>query len=136
MLKQVFINVPVKDLEKTKAFWTALGFSFNPQFTDSTAACLLLGENIFAMLLTYETMKRFTKKTIADATQTTEAINALGGESREEVDTIVTKAIAAGGKETRPAEDVGWMYSRSFEDLDGHQWEVLYGDMSKLPAKQ
>jgi predicted lactoylglutathione lyase len=134
MVKQIFVNLPVKDLAKTKEFWTSLEFTFNPQFTDENAAALVLGENIFAMLLLPNFFTRFTKKELADPTKIIETINALGVESREEVDKIFNAAIAAGGKETRPADDYGWMYSRSFEDLDGHQWEFAYMDISKAPA--
>jgi uncharacterized protein len=133
MVKQIFINLVVKDLEETKKFWTALGFSFNPQFTDENAASLVLGENIFAMLILPSFFTRFTKKELADATKTTEAINSLGVESREEVDRIVEKALSSGGIQTRDAEDYGWMYGRSFEDLDGHQWEVTYIDINSVP---
>ncbi|MBW7955480.1 glyoxalase/bleomycin resistance/extradiol dioxygenase family protein [Patescibacteria group bacterium] len=134
MIKQIFVNLPVKDLEATKTFWTAVGFTFNPQFSDQNAASLVLGENIYAMLIVPSYFSTFTKKEIVDATKMTEAINALGAESKAEVDNIVDKAIAAGGKETRAAEDHGWMYGRSFEDLDGHQWEVTYIDVSSIPA--
>lgn len=134
MVKQIFVNLPVKDLEKSKAFWTSLGFSFNPQFTDQNAAALVLGENIFAMLIIPSFFSRFTKKEIADAFKTTEAINAFSVESKEEVDSIFEKAIAAGGQEVRPLDDYGWMYSRSFQDIDGHQWEPLYMDITKAPT--
>ena len=133
MVKQIFINLPVKDLVATKKFWIALGFTFNPQFTDENAASLILGENIFAMLILPTFFTRFTKKQIVDATQATEAINSFSVESRAHVDDVMTKAMASGGKETRPAEDYGWMYGRSFEDLDSHQWEVVYMDMTKVP---
>lgn len=134
MVKQIFVNLPVSDLEKTKEFWTKLGFRFNPQFTDQNAAALVLGENIFAMLILPSFFTRFTKKEIADASKTTEAINALSLESRGDVDKMMEKVLAAGGKETRPLEDYGWMYGRSFEDTDGHQWEIMYMDITKAPA--
>jgi uncharacterized protein len=133
MIKQIFVNLAVKDLEKTKAFWAALGFTFNPQFTDQNAAALVLGDNIFAMLLKEEFFKTFTKKSIADTATTIETINAISVDSREEVDAIFTKAIAAGGKEARPQDDYGWMYNRPFEDIDGHVWEIVTMDMSKMP---
>jgi predicted lactoylglutathione lyase len=133
MVKQIFVNLPVKDLDKTKEFWHKLGFTFNPQFTDENAASLEIGENIYAMLIVPSFFTRFTKKAIADATQTTETINSLGVESRAEVDEIFDKAIKSGGKETRPAEDYGWMYARAFEDLDGHQWELAYIDQDNIP---
>lgn len=133
MVKQIFVNLPVKDLDKAKEFWTKLGFSFNPQFTDQNAAALILGENIFAMLIVPSFFTRFTKKEIADAFKTTETINAISLDSKQDVDSIMEKALAAGAKETRAAEDHGWMYGRSFEDPDGHQWEPVYMDITKAP---
>lgn len=135
MVRQIFINLVVKDLEQTKAFWIKLGFTFNPQFTDNKAAALVLGENIFAMLILPSFFTRFTKKELVDATKATEAINALGVDSQAEVDRIMTAALEAGSSETRPTEDYGWMYGRSFEDLDGHQWEVAHIDSANIPAK-
>ncbi len=134
MVKQIFVNLPVNDLEKSKAFWRALGFSFNPQFTDQNAAALVLGENIFVMLLVPEFFTRFTKKKLADAHTTTEVINAISVDNKKAVDELMKKVLAAGGTEVRPADDYGWMYSRSFQDPDGHQWEPLYMDMAKVPA--
>jgi predicted lactoylglutathione lyase len=131
MVTNIFVNVSVKDLSKAMEFWKKLGFSFNPDFTDKTAAALVLGKNIFAMLLTEETLKRFTKKEIVDAKKETESITALSVESREKVDELVQKAVEAGGRIYRDTEDHGWMYGRSFEDLDGHQWELFYMDISK-----
>ncbi len=133
MATQIFVNLPVKDLDKSKAFFEKLGFSINPQFTDDKAACLVIGENIFAMLLTEPFFKTFTKKEIADAKKTTEALIAIDAESREKVDDIVKKAVGAGGSVYRDAEDHGWMYGHSFADLDGHQWEILYMDKSAIP---
>lgn len=133
MIKQIFVNLPVKNLDATKEFWTKLGFTFNPQFTDDTAASLVLGDNIFAMLLTTESFKRFTKKDISDAFKNTEVINAISVESREAVDTLMEKVLASGGSETRPADDYGWMYQRAFQDLDGHQWELAYLDETSIP---
>src|SRR6266487_5721880 len=133
MATQIFVNLPVKDLDKSKAFFEKLGFSINPQFTDDKAACLVIGENIFAMLLTEPFFKTFTKKEIADAKKTTEALIAIDAESREKVDDIVKKAVEAGGSVYRDAEDHGWMYGHSFADLDGHQWEILYMDKSAIP---
>lgn len=135
MVKQIFVNLPVKDLEKTKAFFAALGFTFNPQFTDENAACMVMSENIFAMLLQEPFFKTFTNKAIADATQSTEVINAISVGSRAEVDELFDKAIKAGATTHKEkADDYGWMYSRAFTDLDGHMWEVLYGDLSQAPA--
>ena len=136
MVNQIFVNLTTNNLEKAMTFWKALGFSFNPQFTDENAACLVLGENIFAMLLLPTFFKQFTKKEITNAFTTIEAINCISLESRAKVDEMFENALAAGGKETRPAEDYGWMYSHSFEDVDGHQWEVMYADLSKMPKKE
>lgn len=133
MIKQIYINLPVKDLNRSVEFFTKLGFSFNAQFTDKNATCMIIGENIFAMLLVEKFFQTFTKKEIVSADKTTEVINAMAVESREAVDEMAQKAVEAGGIEYRPAEDHGWMYGRAFADLDGHQWEVFYQDLSKIP---
>jgi predicted lactoylglutathione lyase len=136
MAKQIFVNLPVKDLNKTKDFFSALGFTFNPQFTDENAACMIIGENIYAMLLVEKFFKSFTPKAISDAMTTTEVLIAIDAESREKVDEMIHNAIKAGGMEPRAPQDHGWMYGRSFQDLDGHIWEVLYMDESGMnPAK-
>ena len=128
MNTSIFVNLPVRDLEKAKEFFITLGYTFNPQFTDETAASLVISENIYAMLLTHEKFKQFTKKEIADSTRTTEVLLALSAESKEAVDTVFEKAIQAGGKEAREPEVYDFMYSRSFEDLDGHIWEIFWMD--------
>lgn len=133
MAKQIFVNLPVKDLNKSVAFFTKLGFSFNPQFTDEKATCMIIGENIFVMLLVEPFFKTFTKKEIADGHKSTEVLIALDANSRDEVKDMVAKAIAAGGTQYMDAQDHGWMYQHSFADLDGHQWEILYMDESALP---
>ena len=133
MAKQIFVNLPVKDLNKSVAFFTSLGFSFNPQFTDEKATCMIIGENIFAMLLVEPFFKTFTKKGISDAHKSTEVLIALDASSRDEVKSMVAKAIAAGGTQYMDPQDHGWMYQHSFADLDGHQWEILYMDESALP---
>jgi uncharacterized protein len=133
MIKQIFVNLPVKDLKRSMEFYTKLGFTSNPQFTDDNGASIVLGDNIFVMLLTEGFFKTFTKKEIVDATKQVQVLNAIALESREAVDEMVRKATEAGGSETRPPEDHGWMYGRSFQDLDGHVWEPVYMDMSKLP---
>lgn len=135
MSNPVFINLPVKNLAQTNAFFTALGFSFNPQFSDEKATCMLINELAFAMLLSEPFFKGFTPKAIADATQTTEVLIALSTDSREAVDDMVQKAIAAGGSEARPAEDLGFMYHRAFNDLDGHIWEVTWMDPAGMPQQ-
>jgi len=124
MSTEIFVNLPVKDLGKSTDFFTALGFSFNPHFTDENAGCLVISDDIYAMLLVEPFFKTFTKKDIADATKTTEAIVALGVESRERVDELVDKALVAGGLPSNDTHDHGFMYERSFQDPDGHLWEV------------
>jgi predicted lactoylglutathione lyase len=128
MATQIFVNLPVKDLNKSVEFFTKLGFTFNPQFTDENATCMIVGENNFVMLLVEKFFKTFTKKEIADATKTTETIIALSMDTRERVDEIGDKALAAGGKESNETQDHGFMYTRSFQDLDGHIWEIFYMD--------
>ena len=132
MAQQIFVNLPVKDLKKAVEFFTKLGFTFNPQFTDENATCMIVGDNIFVMLLVEDFFKTFIKKEICDATKSTEVLLALSAESRETVDEMVSKAIEAGGTEPREPQDHGWMYGRSFEDIDGHIWEILYMDESAL----
>lgn len=135
MVKQIFINLPVKDLDKTIDFFTKLGFKFNPQFTDENATCMIIGENIFAMLLVEKFFKSFTPKEICDAKNSTEVLLALAVGSRGEVDEMVSNAIEAGGNEPRASQDHGWMYGRSFEDINGHIWEVFHMDESKMPEE-
>ncbi|SDB61014.1 hypothetical protein SAMN03097699_2556 [Flavobacteriaceae bacterium MAR_2010_188] len=131
MAKQIFINLPVKDLKRSIAFFTSLGFSFNQDFTDDKAACLVLGKNIYSMLLTEPMFATFTKKPISDATKSTEVLIAIDVDSKQAVDDMVNDAEDAGGKIYAEPQDHGWMYAHSFEDLDGHQWEVLYIDQEK-----
>ena len=129
MATQIFVNLPVKDLDKSKEFFTRLGFTINPQFTDENAACVVISEDIFAMILKEEFFKTFIqKKEIVDATKSTEVLVALSTGSKEKVNEIADKAIAAGGSHLREPEDHGFMYSRSFQDIDGHIWEVLWMD--------
>ncbi|MEO8067247.1 MAG: VOC family protein [Flavobacteriales bacterium] len=135
MPTQIFVNMHVKDLAKSKAFFSALGYSFNPQFTDENAACLVISDTIYCMLLTTGHMERFVPKgkTIADASKTTETLLAFSFDSKEAVDAHYAKAIAAGATECRSAEDHGFMFSRSFNDLDGHIWEAFWFDPNALP---
>ncbi len=132
MATKIFVNLPVKDLDKTKGFFTKLGYTFNPQFTDDKAACMIIGEDIFIMLLIEEFFKSFTKKEIADATKSTETIICLSADSREKVDEMVSKAIAAGGSSPNPKQDHGFMYGHGFQDLDGHLWEVMWMDQASI----
>ena len=132
MATQVFVNLPVKDLDKSKAFFASLGYSFNPQFTDENAACMVISDTIFAMLLTEPFFKNFTSKDIVDAKQSTEVLVCLSTNSRAEVDEIVRKAVAAGGRIYKEPQDYGFMYGHSFEDLDGHQWEFMFMEPSHV----
>lgn len=132
MATKLFVNLPVKDLNKSIEFFTKLGFTFNPQFTDENATCMIIGENIFAMLLVENFYKTFTDKEICDSTKSTEAILALTAESREKVDEMIKNVISAGGIEPRKPQDHGWMYVRSFQDVDGHLWEIFYMDESAM----
>lgn len=132
MAKQIFINLPVKDLHKSMEFFSKLGFTFNLQFTDDKAACMIIGENIYAMLLLEKFFKTFTNKEICDAHKKTEVLIAIDAESKNSVDEMIRKAVEAGGSTYRNPQDQGWMYGHSFADLDGHQWEVLYMDESQF----
>lgn len=131
MHKQIFVNLPCRNLPASKAFFEALGYAFNPQFTNEQGAGLILGETIFAMLLTEDFARGFTSKPLVDAKTATEVLVCLSCESRAEVDGLVAKALAAGGTAPRPAVDHGFMYAHGFEDLDGHIWELVH--MSGMP---
>lgn len=128
MTTKIFVNLPVKDLEKSKAFFAKLDYRFNPQFTDETAACMVITDDIYAMLLTKAKFKEFTKKAIADATQTTEVLTCLSVDSKAKVDEMLDAALEAGATEARDPMDYGFMYGRSFNDLDGHIWEIIWMD--------
>ena len=133
MAKQIFVNLPVKDLNKSKEFFTKIGYSFNEKFTDHNAACLVIGDNIYAMLLTESFFKSFIRKELADCSKSSECIVALSAESKEEVDEIIQKAFEAGAGKHNEKQDQGWMYSGGFKDLDGHLWEYVYMDMAGIP---
>jgi uncharacterized protein len=124
--RKVFINLAVSDLKRSMAFFTALGFTFNPKFTDDNAACMILSEEGYVMLLARPFFQGFTKKEICDTSSQTECLVALSCENRAEVDELVNKAIAAGGTHAMDAMDHGFMYGWSFYDLDGHHWEVMW----------
>ena len=127
--KQIFVNLPVKNLEKSKAFFAALGYTFNEKFTDANAACLVIQEgSIHAMLLVEDFFKAFTDKSLTDTSKSTEVLLCLSCESRAEVDEMVAKAVAAGGTVPRAPQDYGFMYGHGFQDLDGHLWELSYMD--------
>jgi predicted lactoylglutathione lyase len=134
MAKRIFVNLPVKDLKRSMDFFDKLGFTFNLQFTDEKAACLVINEpHIYTMLLTEDYFKTFTKKKIADASKSTEVLIAIDAESRQQVDDLVKKAAAGGGSVYAEAKDHGWMYQHSFADPDGHQWEIIYIDETAVP---
>ena len=134
MSKQIFINLPVRDLSKATAFYTAIGANKNPQFSDDNGSCMVVSDTIFVMLLTHAKWAMFTKKPIVDAHRDSEVMLALSAESREAVDKITAAAGANGGKtDVNPKQDLGFMYGRSFEDVDGHIWECFYMDMSQIP---
>lgn len=135
MSKQIFINLPVRDLKKATEFYTAIGAAKNPQFSDDTASCMVLSESIFVMLLTHAKWATFTSKPIVDARRESEVMLALSAENRELVDQITAAAGANGGKaDVNPKQDHGFMYGRSFEDVDGHIWECVFVDMSQIPT--
>ena len=133
MVNKIFVNLPVQDLQKSIAFFTHLGFTFNPQFTDETATCMIMSDTIYAMLLTHPKFAQFTKKAISDAHKTTEVLMAIELPSREAVDTMGKKALESGATTYADPQDYGWMYQHSFAALDGHQWEVMFLDATAIP---
>jgi predicted lactoylglutathione lyase len=133
MSHKLFVSLPIKNIERSVAFFKSLGFAFNPKLTDEKAACLLIGDAAYAMLVTETFFKTFTKKQICDTTTHVEGAYGISCEAREEVDAMWTKAMAGGGKDGGPPEDHGFMYSRSFEDLDGHHWEVVWMNPKSAP---
>lgn len=136
MATKIFVNLPVKDLNRSVAFFTELGYQFNPQFTDENATCMIISDDIFVMLLVEPFFKSFTKKEIADAHKSTESIICLSANSREEVDSLVSKAIAAGGTAPNEKQDHGYMYGHGYQDLDGHLWEVMWMDPNAANQNQ
>ena len=132
MATKIFVNLPVKDLKKSMNFYDALGFKNNPQFTDETAACMVVSEEIYVMILTEPKFKSFTPKAIADATKSSEVLIALSRESRADVDDIVKKAVAAGGSTYAEPKDYGFMYQHGFQDPDGHIFEVIWMDPAAI----
>ena len=133
MATQIFVNLPVKDLNKSVEFFTQLGYTFNPQFTDENATCMIVSDTIYVMLLVEPFFKSFIKKEIADASKSTEAIICLSAETREQVDEMVSKAFAAGATVHNDKQDQGFMYGHGFQDLDGHLWEYMYMDPNAIP---
>jgi uncharacterized protein len=136
MAKQIFINVAVKDLQKSMDFYTALSFTNNPQFSDDTGKCMVWSENIFVMILTHEKFKIFATKPIADTRTNLAGLFSLSVDSIEEVNKIVSEGIKAGGIEPNEMRDYGFMQQRTIEDFDGHTWEVFYMDISKFPTEK
>ncbi len=133
MSTQIYVNLPVKNLARSIEFFTRLGYRFNPQFTDENATCMIVGDNIFVMLLVEKFFQTFTAKPICDATKSTEVLVCLSCDSRADVDEQVRKAVAAGATSPRAPQDLGFMYGHGFEDLDGHIWEFSYMDLSAMP---
>lgn len=131
MHQQIFVNLPVRDLKRSRHFFESLGYEFNPQFTNDQGGCLVLGENLFVMLLVEPFFQTFTSKKVADATSTTEVIVCVSCDSRAQVEALVAKAIALGATRPRPAQDHGFMYQDAYTDHDGHIWELVY--MSAAP---
>ena len=128
MPQMIFVNLPVKDLDRSVTFFKALGFSFNPQFTDETATCMVISDTIFAMLLTHEKFASFSPKPITDTSASIEVLTCLSRDSRADVDTMVAAAVAAGGSTYNAPQDHGFMYGHGFQDLDGHVWELMWMD--------
>ena len=135
MGRKIFVNLPIKDMQRSRAFWDALGFSFNPQFTNEQGACMVIADDIFAMLLVEPFFQTFTKKPISDARKATEVLVCLSCDSRAEVDELVRKALAAGGTAPNAPQDHGFMYAHGFEDLDGHVWELAWMDPAAVPPQ-
>ena len=136
MAKQIFINLAVKDLQKSMDFYTALGFTNNPQFSDNTGKCMVWSENIFGMILTHEKFASFATKPIADTKSSLAGLFSLSVDRIDEVNSIMTNGLKAGGIEPSEMKDYGFMQQRTIEDFDGHTWEIFYMDISKIPTKQ
>ena len=133
MPTKTFVNLPVRNLNKSVEFFTKLGYKFNPQFTDETATCMIVAGDIFVMLLTHAKFQEFTPKPICDATKSTEVLVCLSCDSKEAVDDLVKKALAAGGKTHAEPKDYGFMYQHGYMDLDGHIWELIHMDPAAVP---
>jgi len=136
MAKQIFINLAVKDLQKSMDFYTSLGFTINPQFSDDTGKCMVWSENIFVMLLTYEKFIIFATKPLADTKSNLAGLFSLSVDSIDEVNNIITNGLKAGGIEPSEMKDYGFMQQRTIEDFDGHTWEIFYMDITKFPTEQ
>jgi predicted lactoylglutathione lyase len=132
MIQQIFVNLPVKYLRRSIDFFTKLGFTFNPQFTDENATCMIIGENMFAMLIVEKFFPTFTQKEMADSQKYTEVITSLQVDTRKEVDEIIDKALKNGAQLSAFNMDTSWMYSKGFSDLDGHMWEFFFMDLDEI----
>lgn len=132
---QTYVNLPVKNINRTKDFFSSIGFEFNPQFSDDNSACMVINDNTFVMLLSESYFRTFINKPVADVASAAGGIIALSADSREHVDELADKALSAGGKQSKEPADHGFMYVRSFEDLDGHLWEIAFMDMSAMPLE-
>ncbi|HYF21229.1 MAG TPA: VOC family protein [Ramlibacter sp.] len=135
MARKIFVNLPIHDMARSQAFFRALGFDFNPQFTNEQGACMVVSDDIFVMLLVESFFQTFTRKPISDARQSTEVLVCLSCDSREEVDQVVRKALAAGGTAPNAPQDHGFMYAHGFEDLDGHVWELVWMNPDHVPQQ-
>lgn len=135
MGRQIYVNLPTKNIDSSQAFFKSLGFGFNPQFSNEQGACIVVSDDIFVMLLTEPFFQNFTKKPVSDAKKSTEVLLCMSCESRAEVDELVRRAVAAGGKTPNPPQDHGFMYGHGFGDLDGHQWELMYMDPNATPPQ-
>ena len=135
MARQIFVNLPIRDMPRSQAFFRALGFEFNAQFTNDQGACMVVADGIYVMLLVEPFFQTFTKLPVSDARKSTEVLIALSCDDRAEVDALVAKAVAAGATTPNAPQDHGFMYQHGFADLDGHQWEVFWMDMSQAPAQ-
>ena len=136
MATKIFVNLPVKDLNRSIQFFTKLGYQFNPQFTDEKATCMIISEDIYVMLVTETFFQTFTRKPVAEATKATEVILSLSTDNRQQVDEMIQKALAAGAATPNEKQDLGWMYQHGFEDLDGHLWEVFHIDPAAVPQPE
>ncbi|PTV72819.1 VOC family protein [Agrobacterium pusense] len=125
-MRMIFVNLPVKNIETSRAFFTALGFTFNPEYSDDRTLCMIVEENIFVMLLQEERFRDFINGDIADAKRSTEVLTCLSAGSREEIDRMIEAALASGGSRWKPVQDHGFMYAGSFQDPDGHVWELVH----------
>jgi predicted lactoylglutathione lyase len=135
MARQIFVNLPVADIKRSNEFVKALGFEINPQFSGEDSVCVVVSDTIYFMLLSHKHFQGFSPKPICDTSKSLEVLTCLSLDSREEVDEIVRKAVAAGGSTYKEAQDMGFMYGHGFLDPDGHVWEVIHMDMSKFPSE-